>query len=157
MPSAAALESRLDALYTQLEALRPESSDADLEKFASLFSNDCDVYLRSMREVKDPALNRQDIVTQLRDIMKDQYFEKRKIVSQVVSEKDSRVFSEMENRYNVHQHIFAAFPETLVATFDDEGLVNSFKLYSCRSHIAKAIQKATGNGPYSEAYMQGPH
>lgn len=153
MPSAALLQARLDAAYAKLEALRPDSPLSDFENFASLFSDDCAVYLRSMREVKEPALNRLAIVSQLQDIMKDLYFEKRKVVSQVVSEADARAFVEMENKYHVYETVFDAFPETLVATFDDEGLISSFKLYSCRSHIVKVIQENTGLGPYSDEYM----
>ncbi|UKZ77051.1 hypothetical protein TrVFT333_004768 [Trichoderma virens FT-333] len=154
MPSAAALENRLNTLYSQYESLRPESSDADLEKFASLFSDNCTVFLKSMREAKDPAVNRQAIVAVLREMMKDQYLEKRKVVSQLINEQDSRAFVEMENRYNVHSKVLDDFPETLVATFDDEGLVNTFKLYSCRSHLVMMIQAATGEGPYSEEIMK---
>lgn len=154
MPSAAILESRLNTLYTQYEALRPDSPDSELEKFASLFSDNCTVFLKSMREAKDPALSRQAIVADLRDMMKDQYLEKRKVVSQLVSETDSRVFSEMQNRYNIHNKVMDDFPETVVATFDSEGLVNSFKLFGCRSHFALMIQAATGVGPYSEEMMK---
>ncbi|KAK0765821.1 hypothetical protein N5P37_001760 [Trichoderma harzianum] len=157
MPSATVLENRLNTLYSQYESLRPDSSDADLEKFASLFSNNCTVFLKSMREAKDPDLNRQAIVSTLREMMKDQYLEKRKVVSQQINEQDSRVFLEMENRYNVHSKVLEDFPETLVATFDDEGLVDTFKLYSCRSHFVMMIQAATGEGPYSEEMMKNPH
>ncbi|KAL7943414.1 hypothetical protein V8C42DRAFT_346865 [Trichoderma barbatum] len=89
--------------------------------------------------------------------MEDQYLEKRKVVSQLFGEEDSRVFIEMENRYNIHSKVLDDFPETLVATFDDEGLVNSFKLYSCRSHVVMMIQAATGEGPDSEEMMKDPH
>ncbi|KAL7935105.1 hypothetical protein V8C35DRAFT_300730 [Trichoderma chlorosporum] len=157
MPSAAALENRIDTIYSQYTSLRPDSSDADLDKFASLFSDDCAVYLKSMREAKEPAVNRKAIVDTLREMMKDQYLEDRKVVSSLVSEKDSRVYVEMQNRYIVHSKPMEDFPETLVATFDNEGLVKSFKLYSCRSHFVHAIQGATGEGPYSEDFMKNFH
>ncbi|KAM0252358.1 hypothetical protein ACHAQJ_007740 [Trichoderma viride] len=153
MLSTAVLESRLDALYSQLETLRPDSPDSDLESFASFFSNNCVVNFESMREAKEPSLGRQGVVAKLRDTMKHLYLEKRKVVSQVISEKDLRVFSEMENRYNVHTKVLDDFPETLVATFDGEGLINSFRLYGCRSHILIMIQGATGEGPFSAEEM----
>ena len=76
------------------------------------------------------------------------------VISQVVDEKASRVFSEMENRYSIHGYIADQFPETAVVQFNDEGLIRTFKLYSCRSHLVMFIQKATGLGPYSEACMK---
>lgn len=153
MLSAGILESRLNALYNQLEALRPDSSDAELLSFASFFAEDCVVNFESMREAKDPSRGRDGVVAKLRDLMKHLYLEQRTVVSQVISEADMRVFSEMRNRYNVHSEVLDDFPETLVATFDDEGLITNFSLYGCRSHILIMIQKATGNGPFSAEEM----
>jgi hypothetical protein len=153
MISAGILESRLNALYNQLEALRPDSSDAELDSFASFFSEDCVVNFESMREVKEPSLGRQGVVEKLRDVMRHLYLEQRTVVSQVISESDKRVFSEMKNRYNVHSEVLEDLPETLVATFDDEGFITNFSLYGCRSHILIMIQKATGLGPFSAEEM----
>ncbi|EHK41562.1 hypothetical protein TRIATDRAFT_84644 [Trichoderma atroviride IMI 206040] len=153
MLSAGILESRLNALYNQLEGLRPDSSDAELVAFASFFAQDCVVNFESMREAKEPSLGRDGVVAKLRDQMKHLYLEQRTVVSQVISESDMRVFSEMRNRYNVHSEVLDDFPETLVATFDDEGLITNFSLYGCRSHILIMIQKATGNGPFSAEEM----
>ncbi|KAH0490731.1 hypothetical protein TgHK011_002187 [Trichoderma gracile] len=144
----------ITAIYNHLLTLHPSSSPNALDKFASYFSPSCKVYLKSMREANDPAVDRAAIVNHLRDYLKDQVLEQRNVISQSVSEDGGRVFVEMENRYNVHGQILDRFPETLVATFDEEGLVESFKLYSCRSHIVMLIQTATGEGPYSEEVMK---
>ncbi|PTB75618.1 hypothetical protein M440DRAFT_355917 [Trichoderma longibrachiatum ATCC 18648] len=146
-------------LYTHLLTLTPTSPPSALDHFASYFSPSCKVYLKSMREANDPAVDHAAIVRHLRDYLKDQVLEQRNVVSQAVSEdgEGARVFLEMENRYNVHGQILDRFPETLVATFDEEGLINSFKLYSCRSHVIMLIQSATGEGPYSEEMMKNPH
>ncbi|KAM0517446.1 hypothetical protein ACHAPE_004977 [Trichoderma viride] len=153
MLSAGILESRLNALYNQLEALRPDSSDAELLAFASFFAKDCVLNYESMREAKEPALGRDGVVAKLRDVMKHQYLEQRTVVSQMISESDMRVFSEMRNRYIVHSEVLDDFPETLVATFDDEGLITNFSLYCCKSSMLIMIQKATGNGPFSAQEM----
>ncbi|UKZ88721.1 uncharacterized protein TrAFT101_004460 [Trichoderma asperellum] len=153
MLSAGILESRLDALYNQLETLRPDSSNDELESFAAFFSEDCVVNFESMREANDPSLGREGVVAKLRDVMKHLYLERRTVVSQTISESESLVFSEMRNRYNVHSEVLDDFPETLVATFDDEGLITNFRLYGCRSHILIMIQKATGEGPFSAEEM----
>jgi hypothetical protein len=148
---------KITKIYTHLLTLHPESSPDALDQFASYFSPSCRVYLKSMREANDPATDRAAIVSHLRDYLKDQVLEQRNVISQSVGEDGEggvRVFVEMENRYNVHGQILDRFPETLVATFDEEGLVNSFKLYSCRSHIVMLIQTATGEGPYSEEVMK---
>ncbi|KAL6867068.1 hypothetical protein J3F83DRAFT_715337 [Trichoderma novae-zelandiae] len=147
----------IDAIYTHLQTLRPTSSPEDLDKIASYFAPSCKVYLKSMRENKDPALDRAAVVKHLRDLLKDQVLEQRNVVSQSVSEDGARAFVEMENTYTVHGQTLERFPETLVATFDEEGLVNSFKLYSCRSHFVMMIQTATGEGPYSEEYLKIAH
>ncbi|PTB66213.1 hypothetical protein BBK36DRAFT_4467 [Trichoderma citrinoviride] len=147
----------INEIYSAYTRLRPDSSAKDLEAFASFFSPSCKVYLRSMREAKEPAVDRANIIEHLRDILKDQFLEERDVISQSVSEDGKRVFVEMENRYNVHGQVLDRFPETLVATFDEEGLVSSFKLYSCRSHFVMMIQKATGEGPYSEEFLKSEH
>ncbi|KAM0482429.1 hypothetical protein ACHAPX_002947 [Trichoderma viride] len=153
MLSAGILESRLNALYNQLEALRPDSSDAELLAFASFFAQDCVVNFESMREAREPTLGQDGVVAKLRDVMKHQYLEQRTVVSQMISESDRRVFSEMRNRYIVHSEVLEDFPETLVATFDDEGLITNFSLYCCKSNMLIMIQKATGNGPFSAQEM----
>lgn len=153
MLSAGILESRLDAFYNQFEALRADSSNDELESFASFFSEDCVVNFESMRESKEPSIGREGVVAKVRDVLKHMYLEQRTVVSQMISESDSRVFSEMKNRYNVHTEVVDDFPETLVATFDDEGLITNFRLYGCRNHILILIQKATGEGPFSAQEM----
>lgn len=153
MLSAGILESRLDAFYHQLEALRPDSSDDELESFASFFVEDCVVHFQSMREAEESSRGREGVVMELRHVLKHLYLEQRTVVSQMISESDSRVYSEMRNRYNVHSTVLDDFPETLVATFDDEGLITNFRMYGCRSTILIMIQKATGEGPFSAEEM----
>jgi SnoaL-like domain len=154
MPSAESLLKHLDAVYSQLESLRLDSASDDFEKFASFFAEDSTVYLRSMREHAQPARGREAIMDHLKDILKDQIFEKRRVVSQTISEGDSRIWSEMENRYIVHNQPLDPFHEAAVVTFDNDGLVSTWKQYSCRSHIVMLIQKSTGIGPFSETVVR---
>ncbi|KAL7903016.1 hypothetical protein HDV64DRAFT_2501 [Trichoderma sp. TUCIM 5745] len=153
MLSAGILESRLDALYNQLEGLRADSSDAELDSIAFFFAEDCVINFESTLETKEPSRGRDGLVAKLRDSMKHMHLEQRTVVSQMISESDMRVFSEMRNRYNVHSEVLDDFPETLVATFDDEGLITNFSLYGSRKRILIMIQKATGNGPFSAEEM----
>ena len=154
MPSAESLLKHLNAVYSQLEGLRPGSASDEFEKVASFFAEDSTVYLRSMREHAEPARGREAIIDHLKDILKDQIFEKRRVVSQTISEQDSQIWSEMENRYTVHNQLLDPFHEVAVVTFDNSGLVSTWKQYSCRSHIVMLIQKATGIGPFNETVLR---
>lgn len=149
----ASLSLGVDAVFSHIQSLRPDSSLLELEKVASLFTTDCIAYLRSMREILEPAIGREAIVDHLRELAKDQQLQKYRVIAQAVDEKSSRIFSEMENRYTIHDYSVDTFPETSIMTFDADGLISSFKLYSCRSQLVHLIQKATGIGPYSESYM----
>lgn len=148
------LQKRLGDVYTQLARLRPDSDPREFEKFASFFADNSTVYLRSMREHADPAKGRAAIVDQLRDILNDQIFEERRVVSQATNPDGNQIFSEMENKYTVHNQILDPFHEVAVVTFNDAGLVSMWKQYSCRSHFVFLIQKATGIGPYNESVVK---
>lgn len=153
MAVAETMRSSLEAIYRKYETLRADSPESDFESFASHFAEDCKVFLRSMREHKTPAINRQGIIQQLHDILKDQYLEKSRVSGQAFDEENMRVFAEIENTYNIHGKILPSFPETCVATFNEDGRVTTLKLYCCRSDIVFLIQKATGAGPYSKVYL----
>lgn len=147
------LQSALDAVYAKYTALRLDSSTQDFDDFAALFANDCEVYLRSMREHKTPARSHAEIVEHLQDILKDQFLSKYRVVSQGFDEGSRRVYTELANDYNIHGKVLPSFAETCIATFDSDGRIKTFKLYSCRSDLVFLIQKATGQGPYSQEYL----
>ncbi|KAG8423111.1 hypothetical protein J3459_008351 [Metarhizium acridum] len=148
------LQKRLGDIYDQLARLRPDSPPEEFLKFASFFAEDSTVYLRSMREHADPAQGRAAIIEHLRDILKDQILEERRIVSQATNQDENHIFSEMENKYTVHGQILDPFHEVAVVTFSDAGLVSLWKQYSCRSPFVFFIQKATGVGPYNESVVK---
>ncbi|KAM3514837.1 hypothetical protein MY11210_001561 [Beauveria gryllotalpidicola] len=125
----------------------------DFESFASAFTDDCEVHLRSMREHKTPARSRREIIDHLHDILKDQCLTQYHIVSLAVDEDNMRIYCEMANSYNIHGKSLPFFAETAIVTFNPDGLVKTFKLYSCRSDLVFLIQKATGSGPYSQEYL----
>lgn len=153
MATTASLQARLDAVYNQLLVLRQDSSPAEFETFAQFFAEDCTAYLRSMREHAEPAIGRTEIIKDLKDILKDQYFDGRLVISQSVNEQESRIFCEMENRYMIHGQPLDPCHETAVVVFTADGLISTFKQYSCRSHIVMMVQKATGVGPYRESII----
>lgn len=137
------------SLYTRYATLRVDSPDEDFESFTSLFVDDCEVYLQSMREHKTPAWSREEIIEHLRDILKDQSLTQYRVDSQAIDEGNSRIYSEIANPYNIHEKILPSFADTAIVTFGQE-LVKTLKLYSCRSNLVFLIQQATGLGPYSQ-------
>lgn len=148
------LVARLDGIFAQLQSLKPDSPLLDFEKAASFFAPDCTAYLRSMRERSTPAIGREAVIKHLQEIVKEYQLQKHHVISQAVDEKASRIFSEMENQYLIHGYTVDPFPETVIAVFNTDGLISSFKLYCCQSHLVHFMQVATGRGPYSAAYMK---
>ncbi|CAF3433387.1 unnamed protein product [Fusarium graminearum] len=144
------LEARLDAVYSALETLGPDSLAEDFVNFASFFSEDCIAYLRGMRDHKTPAFGRQGLIHDLQNLLQSQHLKKRRVISQVANEQGGQIFSEMENQYIVHSEILDPFHKTAVVSFNREGLIHSFKLYCCRSHFVWLTQQATGEGSYKD-------
>lgn len=147
------MKAALETLYSIYATLRVDSSRKDFDEFASLFADECEVYLRSMREHRTPARSPAEIVEHLQDILKDQFLAKHHIISQAFDEGNQRVFTEMANDYEIHGKILPSFAETCIATFDGNGRIKTLKLYSCRSDLVFLIQQATGQGPYSQEYL----
>lgn len=56
----------------------------------------------------------------------------------------------MKNKLLVLGEILDPFYETAVLSFNEEGLITEWKMYSCRSHVVAIVQMKTGMGPYSE-------
>ncbi len=137
-----------------LATLRLDSEPEEFSKFASFFANDGIAYLKSMREHDEPSIGRQGIIDGIKDVLKDQYLENRRVVSSSTNEKESTIFTEMEMRYVVHAEVLDPFHETSVAVFNGDGLITNFNIYSCRSHIVMLIQRQTGIGPYSAEVMR---
>ncbi|KAH8896762.1 hypothetical protein GQ53DRAFT_890092 [Thozetella sp. PMI_491] len=154
MPSATSAESHLDGLYALLETLREDSSQEEFDKFGAFFAEDATAYLRSMREHREPSIGRQAIIDDMKAILKDQFLATRRIVSSSFNERDMKLFTEMENTIHVHSDVLDPFHETAIVAFNNDGLINNFKVYSCRSHIVMLIQKHTGLGPYNEEEMK---
>ena len=154
MASIISLQDRLDALYQVLATLRLDSQPEEFTKFASFFADDGIAYLKSMREHDEPSIGRQGIINGIKDVLKDQCLENRRVVSISTNDRERTVFTEMEMRYVVHAEVLDPFHETSVAVFNGDGLITNFKIYSCRSHIVMLIQKQTGLGPYSAEVMR---
>ncbi len=154
MSSSTSFPARLEALYEVLATLRPDSHPEAFDKFASFFAEDSVAYLKSMREHAEPSIGRAGVIEGIKDVLKDQYLERRHVVSTSWNEQERKVFSEMETRYVVHSAVLDPFYETAVVTFSHDGLITEFKTYSCRSHIVLLIQKQTGVGPYNATELR---
>ncbi len=148
------LHAKLDAFYDTMQRLTLKSSPEEFSRFASFFDEKCIVYLQSMRERSTPSLGRQGVIDGLKDNLKDYYLDERRVLSRSISDDGLRIFCEMENRLVVHGRVLDPFPETAVVVFDKDGLITSFKLYSCRSHLVRYIQEETGRGPYTKESLE---
>ncbi|KAH7012375.1 hypothetical protein B0J12DRAFT_690280 [Macrophomina phaseolina] len=145
---------KLDALYGKMQTLSPTSSSEDLNTFAAFFAEDCTAFLKSMREQSTPSIGREGVIIGLSDILKDYNILKRRVVSSAVSADGSVVFSEMNNKLNIHGETLESFPVTAVVAFNGQGLITSFKHYCCLSPVVEIIQGKTGVGPYSKKFLE---
>ncbi|TVY40483.1 hypothetical protein LOCC1_G004766 [Lachnellula occidentalis] len=104
-----------------------------------------------MREWDAPAIGRPTIIAALKLNIQSHHIEQRRVQARLVSEDGRTVMCEMRNRLCVLGTPLENFYETAVARFDDEGLIEDFKVYSCRSPIVGVVQTVTGKGPYTAA------
>jgi hypothetical protein len=144
------LHAKVDVFYSKIQSLKSTSSPEDFDAFGAFFDKDCIAYLKSMREYAEPSIGRQAAMDTLKEILAEYHIEERRVLSRATSEDGSTVIVEMKNRLNVLGDTLDPFYETVVATFNDEGLISELKTYSCRSHIVGMIQDKTGVGPYSK-------
>jgi hypothetical protein len=147
------LEGKLYDLYITIQNLSPSSSAAEFEKFGHFFTSDGKAYLRNMREHDQPAKGRNEIVKKLREIMTEKHWQitERQVLSSSDTSDRSRVFCETRKRLLVCGKTIDPFYETGIAVFDDQGLIEELRLYSCWSPIVSVIQQVTGKGPYAVA------
>jgi hypothetical protein len=141
---------RIDELYTIIQRLRPSSPAEDFEVFASYFTPDCTLYLKSMRLHFMPAISRHEAIEDIKEVVENFQIEQRKVLQFSMAPDGYTVFCETEQRLNVMGDIVEPYFETDIATFDDEGLIRILKTYSCWSPIVDVVQKKTGIGPYDE-------
>ncbi|KAF2641456.1 hypothetical protein P280DRAFT_313842 [Massarina eburnea CBS 473.64] len=141
---------KLDRLYAIIQQLRPDSSPQDFEAFASYFTTDCLVYLKSMNLHSLPGISRQEAIEDMKDILGKIHIEKREVLLFALTSDEYTVLCEMKQRINVMGEIIDPFFETAVVTFDEEGLIKVFKIYNCWSPIVRIVQDKTGLGPYGE-------
>ncbi|KAK6949459.1 hypothetical protein Daesc_009539 [Daldinia eschscholtzii] len=146
--STADLHAQLDALYDTWTSLTPTSPPSDFEKFAAFFDENCYAWLFSMRELAEPSIGRQGVIDGVKEVLKLQRIEERRVVERFASARGSKISVEMKNRYNVVGEDLDTFWETVTAEFNDKGLITDFKVHCCRSPMVAIIQKVTGEGPY---------
>lgn len=141
---------RLRALQAKLDTLSSTSSSKEFGLLGDFFSDDCTTFLASMREYDEPSIGRQATIEKYQDILKIYHIRERRVLSHSTSSDGRTVFCEMKYSVHVYDEILDPFYETVVAVFNEEGLIKELRQYSCRSHIVEIIQAKTGDGPYAE-------
>ena len=141
---------KLDSLYELWQKLGPASSDELFDEFGAFFDESCVAWLKSMREWDSPSIGRNNVIAKAKEIAKIQQLKERRVLSRCSSETGLRVVCEMKNALNVLGKPLDPFYESVMITFNEEGLITDFNNYSCRSPIVAIVQAVTGNGPYSE-------
>lgn len=147
---AAFYRSKLDELYVIIQQLRPTSSDEEFEKFASYFTSDCTVYLKSMNMHRMPGISRHEAIEDMKEVLEKVHIEEREVLHFSLAPDGYTAFCETKQRVNCMGDIIEPFYETEIVTFDDEGLIKVLKVYSCWSPIVRIVQDKTGRGPYAE-------
>ena len=147
------LESKQHDLYTTIQSLSPSSPDAEFENFGNFFALDSKAYLKNMLRHDQPAKGREEIMQKLKDIMTENQWQilERRVLTSCVTSDGLRVFCETKQTLLVCGIITDPFFETKVVVFDNHGLIQELRLYSCRSQIVFVVQQVTGKGPYALA------
>ncbi|KAI0149942.1 hypothetical protein F4776DRAFT_603911 [Hypoxylon sp. NC0597] len=146
----ALLHERLDSLYDVWMSLKLDSPEADFEKFASYFDENCKAYLLSMREIAEPSQGRKGVIEGIKEVLKNTRIKERRVIDRFNTVNSAKISVEMFNRLEVRGKTLDPFPEVAVVTFNHTGLITDFKLYCCRSPVVHIIQEATGKGPYKD-------
>ncbi|KAF2791282.1 hypothetical protein K505DRAFT_249273 [Melanomma pulvis-pyrius CBS 109.77] len=141
---------KLEELYVIIQRLRPSSSPEEFETFASCFTTDCTVHLKSMNMHNMPGISRDEAIEDMKEVLGKYHIEEREVLFFSLASDGHTVLCETKQRINVMGEIVEPFFETEVVTFDDEGLIKVLKLYSCWSPIVRVVQDKTGRGPYAE-------
>lgn len=110
-----------------------------------------------MREFAEPAHGRNASIASLQEVLQQSHVVERNVLSRSITTspngESTTVFLETKNILHVLGKKVDTFYETAVVTFDSEDLIKELKNYSCRSHVVETVQKVTGEGPYSEGYL----
>lgn len=141
---------KLRALQAKLDTLSSASAPEEFTPLGDFFSEDSTAFVFSMREYDEPSIGREAIVEKYKEVLKFYHIHERRIRSHCTSPDGKTVFCEMEHCVHVFDEALDPFYETVVAVFNDEGLIKELKQYSCRSHLVEIIQVKTGEGPYAE-------
>lgn len=141
---------KLRALQAKLDNLSSVSAPEQFNSLGNLFTEDCITFVYSMREYDEPSIGREATVEKYKKILKFCHIYERRILSHSTAPDGKTVYCEMKNCVHIFDEFLDPFYETVVAVFDDEGLIKELRQYSCRSHIVEIIQAKTGEGPYAD-------
>ena len=141
---------RLRALQAELDTMSSASAQGKFVSIGNFFAKDCTTFVFSMREYDEPSIGREATIEKYREALTLYHVHERRILSHSTSPDGKTIYCEMKNCVHVFDEALDPFYETVVAVFNDEGLIKELRQYSCRSHIVEIIQAKTGEGPYSE-------
>jgi len=139
-PGSSQNRQRLTSLLELYETLSASSPDDDLRSFAAYFAPSAKAYLYSMRD--KPAIGRDEIVQTLRSILLEISLDQGNIITLLDTSDGAKVIAELQSTLDV-LGTKLNYPQTLVATFDSQGLIEELKTYACQSHMVAIKQKAT--------------
>lgn len=144
------LLSKIDALYDTWTHLSKSSSPSELQSFFAFFAPNCTTNLKSMREPADHG--RDAALSTLKQSLAVQKIEEVHVKTRIVSEDGLMVIQEMNNAVDILGTKFE-LPEVVVIKFAEDGLIDQFQIYCCRSPVVRAVQEVTDRGPYSQEEM----
>ncbi|KAI1774680.1 hypothetical protein F4818DRAFT_442170 [Hypoxylon cercidicola] len=125
------LHDKLDALYEVWMGLTPSSPPQAFTAFTRFFAHDCRAWLSSAQQ--EPTEGHAKLHGEIRAAVEAgrARIQRRQVTGRLVCGRSSkRVAVEMRNRILVSGAVRVDQPEMAVATFDDDGLITEFKVYS---------------------------
>jgi len=117
----------LDAFWAAIHPLKPTSSDAEFEKYASFVHPEAKLYFQG--PTKPPFIGRQGAIESIKSLLTFWEHVERRVVARTVSADGKTAMTEMDSHLIIMGEPVEHFPELEVAEFDDDGLVVGYRLY----------------------------
>ncbi|KAI8635366.1 hypothetical protein F5Y19DRAFT_469235 [Xylariaceae sp. FL1651] len=142
------LHAKLDAFWVAVQALQPDSSDAEYAHMASFLAPDAELFFSG---VNQPAAHgREGAAQQMRQMTAYWRLEERRVRSRAASADGRTLVAEMCNALRIRGEP-VELKELEIVEFDGkgEGLIVSYRLYVDASPVREALARAAGKGTSS--------
>lgn len=140
------LHAKLDAFWESIAPLRPASTDAEYQKMASFIAPDAKLWFNGVNA--PVTIGPAGAVEALKTMTTFWSIEERRVLTRATSTDGKTIIAEMDNRL-----VLGGLPTDLneveIVTFNDEGLIQTYRLHvdlePAKAALAKAAEAKAGS------------